>query len=211
MSLGELKEDKMDEQIAYEDYIEQQEKSTNPISRIQSKYIIWLAILFILGNAFITFGLGGNKNNYYLGFNGFMVLMFIILSQTGDAKPTPRNLREAIEIAEGEGKKLIESGQLHKADFKPAYLISTGKAIKFPKDAPLVWRIGMALFDKDSKRPFYHVFEVDYYKGPVGISAIIEIDKPYDGQEPEVRYVPIASEKLQSFRKSEMFESGRQP
>ena len=196
----------MEENIAYDEYIEQQEKSSNIVSRVQSKYIIWLVVLFIIGNAFITFGLGGDKRNYYYAFNGFMVLVFIIMSQTGDSKPIPRSLKEAVEIAMGEGKTLVEMGFLNKPDLKVGELIPTGKAAKSPKEKPIVWRIGMAIIDKDSKFPFYHVFEVDFYKGPVGISNIADLIKPYNGEEQEIKWVPISSEKMQAFKRAEMFE-----
>lgn len=198
----------MNENITYDEYLEQREKSSNIASRLQSKHIIWLVILFVIGNALIAFGLGGDKRNYYYAFNGFMVLVFIIMSQTGDSKPIPRSLKEAIEIAMGEGKTLIEMGFLNKPDLKVGELLPTGKAAKSPKENPNVWRIGMAIIDKESKLPFYHVFEVDFYKGPVGISNIGELPKgiPYNGEEQEIKWIPISSEKIQAFKKAEMFE-----
>ena len=98
----------MQENEAYQEYLEHQEKSQSPFKKIESKYIIWLFAFAIVGYVFITFGLGGDKRNYYYIFTAFIVIVFIILTQTGDSKPSPRNLREAIEVAEGEGKNLIE-------------------------------------------------------------------------------------------------------
>ena len=197
----------MDNSITYDEYIEHQEKSSNPVSRLQSKHIIWIFVLAIIGYSFITFGLGGDKRNYYYGFTGLLILIFIILTQTGDIKPIPRSLKEAMEIAIGEGKTLVEMGFLNKPDLKPGELVPTGMAAKSPKENPIVWRIGMAIIDKESKLPAYHVFEVDYYKGVVGISNIGVLPKPYNGEEQEIKWVPIPMEKLQAFRREEIMGS----
>jgi len=201
----------MNEETAYQEYVEQQEKSSNVISKIQSKYIIWLVVLWIIGNTFITFGLGGEfdaKKNYYILFNIFIVIIFIVLTQTGDTKPVPRNQKEASEIAKGEGKELIEKGYFIKDDFKPGELIVTGKSRDCSDENPPHWKLGIAILDRDSKLPFYYLFKIAYYKGPIGICGISRSpgNEPYNGDATEIRYVPISLEKLQSFRKSELLE-----
>lgn len=207
MNLGENTENKMDENIAYGEYLEGQEKSSNLVSKIQSKYVIWLFVVAIIGYTIITFGLGGDKKSYYIAFTGFLILVFIILTQTGDSKPSPRSLREAIEIAEGEGRTLVEKNYFSKEDFNPGKLVVTGKSSIYPEENPNHWRIGVAIIDKESKLPFYYLFKVAYYKGLVGITGIAHLAKPYNGEEPEIRFVPISFEKLQAFKKSEAGEN----
>lgn len=202
----------IDPNEGYNEYKEQQEKTGSITSKVQSKYILWLLIIAIIGYAIIIFGIGGDKKPYYIGFTILLGLAFWITAQSPETKPIPRNVHEAYSIAYNELNDMVQNMDklpiYLTENLRPGEIAPFGSASVYPKppEEPQWWRLGFAILDKQTKFPHYKVVEVLYYKGPVGITGIASLMVPYNGQEPSIIYVPVDTAKMRVFKANENIE-----